>query len=91
MVVLVNFLHVMTILPSSILVNEIYVVPFRADLFRWFERRFLPKKLSHKSGEKSSNDVSRLDRYLIETYAPFVTRRSSYLIALPIVLVRPVA
>ena len=91
MVVLINYLHVMTILPSSILVNEIYVIPFRTDVFNWFERKFLPKKLNQKRGKSTSNEMNRLDRYLVQTYAPFVTRRSSYLIGLPVVMVSPVA
>merc|ERR1712086_90674 len=28
MVVLINYIHVMTILPSSILVNNLYIIPF---------------------------------------------------------------
>ena len=97
MVVLINYLHVMTILPSSILVNEIYVIPFRKDIMSCFTKEKsssenLDKSASieYQNGEPS-NDMNRLDRYLVDTYAPFISRRSSYFIALPVVLVRHVA
>ena len=93
MVVLINYLHVMTILPSSILVDEIYVAPLQKDFTSWFKSKFLSKNLDHNSkGGKSvekSDDMNSVDQYLVQTYAPFVTRRSSYLIGLPIILVRP--
>jgi hypothetical protein len=118
MVVLINYLHVMTILPSSILVNEIYMAPVQKEFVMWFKQKFLSNKLDHGNEcgesvekntspeepnaseghekmknivEKSSNDMNSLDRYLVRTYAPFVTRRSSYLIGFPILLVRLVA
>lgn len=96
MVVLINYLHVMTILPSSILVNEIYVIPFRKDIMSYFKRKSSSENLDksasieYQNGEPS-NHMNRLDRYLVDTYAPFVSRKSSYLIALPVVLVRHVA
>jgi MMPL family len=40
MVVLMNFLHVMTILPSAILVNEFYVAPLQQRLLKWFKTSF---------------------------------------------------
>ena len=129
MVVLVNYLHVMTILPSAILVDEIYVAPIQREFVMWFKLKFLSKNLVHENqggntiesyshpeepdsaitgkciqGDpseghqilknvigKPSDDMNQLDRYLVHTYAPFVTRRSSYLIGLPIFLVRLVA
>ena len=128
MVVLINYLHVMTILPSSILVDQIYVAPLQKDVIAWFKSKFFSKIVDHKrtggkslerntsldelddavvescvedqiSKEKgssknnvdtSSDDLDRVDQYLVETYAPFVTRRSSYLIGFPIALVSPV-
>ncbi len=84
---LVNYLHVMTILPSSILVNEIYVVPFRKDISRWFSRKFSSETLDHKEEAVGPSDMSRLDGYLVHTYAPLVTRRSLYLIIIPIGMV----
>ena len=87
MVVLINYLHVMTILPSSILVNEIYVVPFRKDISMWFSRKFSSNTSDHEEEATESNNMSRLDRYLIHTYAPLVTRRSLYLIVVPIGMV----
>lgn len=122
MVVLINYLHVMTILPSSILVNEIYMASVQKKIVIWFKLKFLPNKFKgvekntspkepndaivekcfqNKASEghekmkniieKSSNDMNSLDRYLVQTYAPFVSRRSSYLIGFPILLVRLVA
>ena len=114
MVVLINYLHVMTILPSSILVNEIYMAPVQKKIVIWFKLKFLANKYKgvekNTSREKcfqneasqghekmknifeeSSNDMDSLDRYLVQTYAPFVSRRSSYLICFPILLVRLVA
>lgn len=83
----------MTILPSSILVDEIYVAPLQKDFTSWFKSKFLSKNLDDKDeggkSEEKSNDMNSLDRYLVQTYAPFVTRRSSYLIGLPIIMVRP--
>lgn len=76
---LINYLHVMTILPSSILVNEIYVVPF--------SRKFWSKTRSHKEEATETNNMSRLDGYLINTYAPLVTRKALYLIIIPIGMV----
>ncbi len=83
MVVLINYLHVMTILPSSILVNEIYIVPFRKDIVSFFTGS---RKKLDKHGE-ASDDMNRLDRWLVQTYAPFVSRRPSLLIVLPVILV----
>lgn len=48
MVVLVNFFHVMTILPSAILVNEIYVKPWKARLVANFTA-FLGSKYGEDS------------------------------------------
>ena len=90
MVVLINYLHVMTILPSSILVNEIYVVPFRKDISMWFSRKFSSNTGDREEEATESNNMSRLDRYLIHTYAPLVTRRSLYLIVVPIGMVCPI-
>lgn len=35
-----NFFHVMTILPSAILVNEFYVLPLQNRIGHWFEKTF---------------------------------------------------
>ncbi len=86
----------MTILPSSILVNEIYLIPFRKEIMSCFKGKSSSENLDksasieYQNGEPS-NDMNRLDRYLVDTYAPLVSRRSSYFIALPVVLVRHVA
>ena len=98
MVVLINYLHVMTILPSSILVNEIYVIPFRKDIVSFFKGKSCSRKkldenqsISKESQNgKACNDMNRLDRWLVQTYAPFVSRRPSLLIVLPVILVSPV-
>jgi len=124
MVVLINYLHVMTILPSSILVNEIYVAPIQKQFIMWCKSTFLPNKFYHeqKSSESAdkyihpedadaekglpnsiragdeklknviekSSKMNRIDQYLVETYAPFVTRRSSYLLCSCIILVRTI-
>lgn len=124
MVVLINYVHVMTILPSAILVDEIYVAPLQKEFIKWCKSKFFSKslekqnqqgqcteKLAHLKEpddailtkcfqdhaserheklenivEKASNDMNNLDRYLVQTYAPLVAGRSSYLIVLPIVL-----
>mmetsp|Transcript_12433 Transcript_12433/g.22288 ORF Transcript_12433/g.22288 Transcript_12433/m.22288 type:complete len:1070 (-) Transcript_12433:102-3311(-) len=57
MVVLVNYLHVMTILPSAILVNEIYVIPFQQKLIGWYKEKF-PSKQSNKSKESEDDEVA---------------------------------
>jgi hypothetical protein len=99
----------MTILPSSILVDEIYVAPLKEDIRIWFRSKFSSKNFDGNEGgktieiynpeepqdkapnghvlEESSTDMNRVDRYLVETYAPLVSRRSSYLIVGSIVLV----
>ena len=118
MVVLINYLHVMTILPSSILVNEIYIAPLQKRLFMWCKPNNLDdEKKSEKSVDKyihsedadaekglpnhtregdmkvktvleKTSEMNRIDRYLVESYAPFITRRSSFLLCSSIILVR---
>ena len=103
MVVLVNYVHVMTILPSSILVNEIYVVPFQQKYFGWLCKQTRTDKANNHAYSKEndmengSQDCSRnvleenmnvLDRYLVGTHIPFINKRSSYLLVFSIILVR---
>jgi len=101
MVVLVNYVHVMTILPSSILVNEIYVVPFQQKYFGWLCKQTRTDKANNHTYSKEndmengSQDSSRnvleenmnvLDRYLVGTHIPFINKRSSYLLVFSIIL-----
>ena len=122
MVVLINYLHVMTILPSSILVNEIYIAPLQKQFVMWCKPKCLSNNLDHEQKSEKSADkyihsedadaekglpnhtrggdmkvknvienpseMNRIDRYLVESYAPFITRRSSYLLCSSIILVR---
>ena len=118
MVVLINYLHVMTILPSSILVNEIYIAKRQEECVMWFKSKFdrrsrnISEKYTHpeifedvdaekclqhdacegdeklETLEKTSNQMNRFDRCLVETYAPFLKRRSYHLMCFSILLVR---
>jgi hypothetical protein len=109
MVVLINYIHVMTILPSSILVNEIYIVPL---FHKWF------KSKQHHNEQTNNNDLTNnriesdeenntergmpnssanttertlkmntIDRFLVEKYAPFINKRSYYLLIFSVILV----
>eukprot|EP00588_Corethron_pennatum_P034447 CAMPEP_0194349088 /NCGR_PEP_ID=MMETSP0171-20130528/106891_1 /TAXON_ID=218684 /ORGANISM="Corethron pennatum, Strain L29A3" /LENGTH=1903 /DNA_ID=CAMNT_0039116497 /DNA_START=220 /DNA_END=5932 /DNA_ORIENTATION=+ len=107
MVVLINYVHVMTILPSAILVNEIYVAPLQKKCVRWWKPRHeqtsetdaekyahseeedAEKGLSNGSREgdetlenafEKVSEMNSLDRYLVETYAPFVNQKSKHLL-----------
>ena len=122
MVVLINYIHVMTILPSSILVNEIYVASVQERfvtlcMSKFFSNTHKNKQKCDRSvgsssqsedvdaekclqndtqgrGKKLKNvvekvsNMNRTDRYLIETYAPFITKRAYYLLGSTIILVR---
>ncbi|KAL3919166.1 MAG: hypothetical protein SGILL_003889, partial [Bacillariaceae sp.] len=97
LVVLVNFLHVMTILPSAILVNEFYVLPLQEKLRAWYQMKFRPSAADEEVEEKSndpqgdtkdsdndslgshdeiSNEMNRMDKWLVTKYAPFINRRA---------------
>jgi len=107
MVVLINYVHVMTILPSAILVNEIYVAPLQKKCARWWKSRHEQtsetdaEKYAHSEEEDAEEGLSNgsregdetlenafekvsemnfLDRYLVETYAPFVNQKSKHLL-----------
>jgi hypothetical protein len=102
MVVLVNYVHVMTILPSAILVNEIYVKKYLGR----FQKKHCKETTKNKdyiysegnNMEKGSppncsdnvpeKKMNFIDRYLVETHIPFISKRSSYLLVFSIILVR---
>lgn len=108
MVVLVNYVHVMTILPSAILVNEIHVKKYLGRFQKkdsgWLCKETTknkdyicseenniekgsPPNCSDNVPEKKTNFI---DRYLVETHIPFISKRSSYLLVFSIILVRTV-
>lgn len=119
MVVLVNYLHVMTILPSSILVNEIYVASEEKRFLTWCKSLFIANKLGNEQRDAQCADYNHVDdtdtekclenyvnggkeeskgiigktsnldpaeRYLIETYAPFVNKRAYYILVSTVIL-----
>lgn len=115
MVVLVNYLHVMTILPSSILVNELYVADLQDAFVAWCKSKCCRTRANLELGEDYSttvdaekcslddedgnnvasqaivakpSELNRTDRYLVEKYAPFVTRRPYYMLGAAVLLVR---
>ncbi|MGK3741129.1 MAG: hypothetical protein ACI8RD_008845 [Bacillariaceae sp.] len=108
MVVLVNYVHVMTILPSAILVNEIYVKKylgrFQKKYSGWLYKETTKNKdpiysegnnMEKGSPPDCSNNVPEkkmnfIDRYLVETHIPFISKRSSSLLFFSIILVRTV-
>mmetsp|Transcript_25610 Transcript_25610/g.70502 ORF Transcript_25610/g.70502 Transcript_25610/m.70502 type:complete len:1784 (-) Transcript_25610:395-5746(-) len=112
MVVLTNYIHVMTILPSAILVNELYVASVQERFITWCKSKLLSNRLNHRKnvdekgeyskplppdterclhdgtgdGGEKSKTLNATDRYLVEEYAPFVTKRSYYLLCSTIIL-----
>jgi len=65
MVVLSNYAHVMTILPSAILVNEIYVIPFQRKCVIWWNSKISSNYLNDQNSKKVS-DKNTDDEYAEE-------------------------
>jgi predicted RND superfamily exporter protein len=72
-VVLINFLHVMTILPSAILVNEVYIRPWKQRLSKDEGRQDLP--IHQMEPDSDHEGLNRMDSWLLGRYAPFATKR----------------
>ena len=94
MVVLVNYLHVMTILPSAMMVNEVYVKPFfaqRRSLSWKFEQRSVPAEKELEEDISGGNSKPSLERGDTEVgfelsgleHSASMNQRPSAVIALP--------